>query len=799
MNPNPTPKLNESQSQAVTAPGSVAVIAGAGTGKTTVLGERYLFHLQQYSPLQILALTYTDAAAAELRQRVMQRVRSEHPDSPRLLAEIQAAPILTFHAFCQKIILENPIEAGLPANFALLETVQDPTWLPGQIERAMAQLDPADLRHFGVSLLKKVVAEYSQDPMGVLEALAIDLNELEERFNRERGDQLARLAPVLEGLKAVKAAIRDKYPEIFGRIIGALECIDVDPGRAKELLKGLNLKSAPRASTVPEMKIVKELRDGPPDNFCLIYLQWGSNRQDLTILRRVVEKVDQQLRQTKVEWGRLEFADLERHALEALENLDVQKRYRERYPVCLVDEFQDTNPVQVKLLRLLNPDKLTIVGDPQQSIYSFRRADPRLLEEMAGVIEQKGGQKVTLSITHRYHHRIAHYIDPLFKRLWPEYQEMETPRIPPVPELEEHVISQEKPGNASESRKFQAQEVVRQIRELQKEPIRVHEKGQTVPVEYRHIAVLSRTWAPLQELAEILEKEGIPVTQPAEGSLLDTPVGQDAQALLAFLDNSNDDLALATVLRSPFFALTDAQIVGLVLRGGRGKGWEFLQTQENHAQVCQILQQLRDQASKQPAVRLLRLADRLTGYSAVLSGIGVQNNGLTRDLADWRGLLQWVMEQPMGHPGALARRMDQLKQANLRVPRPPIEGGNAVTLSTIHSAKGLEWPVVFLFDLSRKAPSYSPRVIFSQEWGLAIKHDRLLESLYRVIELRRKQGQEEEEKRLLYVAMTRARDFLYLLGGNDTGLWKHIVQVSPDRLSVQEAKATDPEDELPLC
>lgn len=787
MNPNPTPKLNEAQSQAVTAPGSVAVIAGAGTGKTTVLGERYLFHLQQYSPLQILALTYTDAAAAELRQRVMQRVRSEHPDSPRLLAEIQAAPILTFHAFCQKIILENPIEAGLPANFTLLETVQDPTWLPGQIERAMAQLDPADLRHFGVSLLKKVIAEYSQDPMGVLEAVTIDLNELEERFNRERGDQLARLAPVLEGLKAVKAAIRDKYPEIFGRIIGALECIDVDPGRAKELLKGLNLKSAPRASTVPEMKIVKELRDGPPDNFCLIYLQWGSNRQDLTILRRVVEKVDQQLRQTKVEWGRLEFADLERHALEALENLDVQKRYRERYPVCLVDEFQDTNPVQVRLLRWLNPDKLTIVGDPQQSIYSFRRANPRLLSEMAAEIVQGGGLEVTLTITHRYHHRIAHDIDPLFKRLWDEYEGMQTRRDPPVPELNKYVISQEKPGNASESCKLQAQEVVRQIRELQKEPIRVHEKGQTVPVEYRDIAVLSRTWAPLQELAEILEKEGIPVTQPAEGSLLDTPVGQDAQALLAFLDNTNDDLALATVLRSPFFALTDAQIASLARREEkiRPRVWTILQNREEFSKVYQILQQLRDQASKQPAVRLLRLADRLTGYSAVLAGIGVQNNGLTRDLADWRGLLQWAMEQPMGHPGALARRMDQLKQANLRVPRPPIEGGNAVTLSTIHSAKGLEWPVVFLFDLSRKAPSYSPRVIFSQEWGLAIKHERLLESLYRVIELRRKQGQEEEEKRLLYVAMTRARDYLYLLGGNDTGLWKHIVQMSPDRLSVQ--------------
>jgi ATP-dependent helicase/nuclease subunit A len=796
MNPNPSPKLNEAQSQAVTAPGSVAVIAGAGTGKTTVLGERYLFHLQQYSPLQILALTYTDAAAAELRQRVMQRVRSEHPDSPRLLAEIQAAPILTFHAFCQKIILENPIEAGLPANFTLLETVQDPTWLPGQIERAMAQLDPADLRHFGVRLLKKVVAEYSQDPLGVLEALQIDLNELEERFNRERGDQLEIARKILAELNAIELIERKGFDEFYQLAIPALECLEHDPEQARELVNQIDFRKGKKDARVKAlMKEFQRYLDKAHPDTSLIYLQWGSNRQDLTILRRVVEKVDQQLRQTKVEWGRLEFADLERHALEALENLDVQKRYRERYPVCLVDEFQDTNPVQVRLLRLLNPEKLTIVGDPQQSIYSFRRANPRLLNEMALEIVQGGGFEVTLSITHRYHQRIAQYIDPLFKRLWDEYEGMQTRRDPPVPQLEKYVNSQENPGNASESRKLQAQEVVGRIRELQQDSIQVYEKGQLLPVEYRHIAVLSRTWAPLQELAEILEREGIPVTQPAEGSLLDTPVGQDAQALLAFLDNPRDDLSLVTVLRSPFFALTDAQIVSLARREEKiPRVWEVLQNRGEFAEVYQILQQLRDQASRQPAVRLLRLADRLTGYSAVLAGIGVQNNGLTRDLADWRGLLQWVMEQPMSHSGAVARRMDQLKQAKLRVPRPPMEGGDAVTLSTIHSAKGLEWPVVFLFDLSRKAPSYSPRVIFSPEWGLAIKHERLLESLYRVIELRRKQEQEEEEKRLLYVAMTRARDFLYLLGGKSEGLWKLVMQASPDRLPMQETVVNDPED-----
>src|SRR5690625_3957806 len=137
--------LTEAQKQAAHAPGSVAVLAGAGTGKTFLLTHRYLHHLRSgLNPLQIVATTFTDSAAAELRSRIRAAVRAQYPDSSELLAQLEIAPISTMHSLCQQICREYPQESELPAGFSILDEVEQVLWFERHYPQALSQL-PAHL------------------------------------------------------------------------------------------------------------------------------------------------------------------------------------------------------------------------------------------------------------------------------------------------------------------------------------------------------------------------------------------------------------------------------------------------------------------------------------------------------------------------------------------------------------------------------------------------------------------------------------------------------------------------------
>ena len=160
---------------------------------------------------------------------------------------------------------------------------------------------------------------------------------------------------------------------------------------------------------------------------------------------------------------------------------------------------------------------------------------------------------------------------------------------------------------------------------------------------------------------------------------------------------------------------------------------------------------------------MLKLADRLTGYTAVMANLP----GAERREADWRGFRELVrdLERGADHAFTVVRWLRQLQEANAEVPRPPLEAGDAVSLMTIHAAKGLEWPVMIIPDLARGYPSHSASTLFDPELGVAVKFgdDDGEPVLYRLISDRKLRSEEAEARRLFYVACTRARDHLILM------------------------------------
>ena len=303
-----------------------------------------------------------------------------------------------------------------------------------------------------------------------------------------------------------------------------------------------------------------------------------------------------------------------------------------------------------------------------------------------------------------------------------------------------------------------------------------------------------------------MEGRGIPILQAGGGNLLDTREAKDAWALLRFLANPSDDLALVAVLRSPFFAVSDPILFALSQTlPDKTSWWKQIKTSSEPVLVrcVECLNRLLGERRSEAPTRLLQIADRLTGYTAVIANLP----GSTRRTADWQGFGAFIRQLELGTNDVLSvvRRLQQLVTNDVQIPRPAIEGGNAVSLMTIHAAKGLEWPIVVVPDLTRGSVNDSASVYFDPELGVALKLEdddgaKQKSALLTLLEYRQRQAEQEETKRILYVAMTRVRDRLILTAPSTTGTGLDLLLPGlelPPELIPFDPELAKPVDALP--
>ncbi len=785
---DPTPQ----QAEAAHAPTNVAVTAGAGTGKTRMLAWRYLHHVQQdgLSPLEIVAVTFTDKAADELRSRIRTTIECSNLGTD-VAAQVEASQISTIHALAAKICRDFYDIAGLPSDFVILDDEESAMWSAAQFEKAMGGIDPSIIEELGYTWLSSVLRQLLADPLASETALSCDTSlwrgVIEDAVAAEISELRSTDAWVaaMESLSRYSGKASDK---LEGARLQALEAIaNIESGMAiSESIEVLCALKTHVGTAVnwdsDDREIVKtylsELKQAVKESKGPLQLSYGeldeTLRRQLELVRAAFVQARTFLQNTKLAEGRIDFADIEDYALRALRDRRVVDHYTARWRAFIVDEFQDTNPVQAEMIRALSSTAtLTVVGDEKQSIYGFRGADVAVFKDFNDAIVEGGGKNVPLTRTYRSHSALTNTVNDIFSPVLGDlHQGLDAQRELPIAGISEPFVSVnivEKVSGAYKSQQqvIEARFIADQIRALT-------DSGQ---IKFSDIAILSRAWAPLDVYSDILAAFGIPAVHAGGGSLLTTREALDACAVLDFLAFPHDNIPLATILRSPFFAVSDTTLFHYVesLRGSGFSWWDGLRSTElpelqyAYSVLGQVLE-----TSRAPADSLREL-DRLTGYRAVLANLP---HGSRRE-ADWDGMLALIRKhEKAGRPDAcsLSRFFKYLLDAEVEISRPPLNAHDAVSLMTVHKAKGLEWPVVFIPDLSRDVRlNTTEYLIIDSELGVTFKveqedeADRLEPAIYTLAKKRLVDREREESKRVLYVAMTRAQDKVVITATKEKG------------------------------
>jgi ATP-dependent helicase/nuclease subunit A len=804
--------LTPEQQAAASTPSSVAVTAGAGTGKTHLLTERFLFYIQNrhISPLEIVTVTFTEKAALELRSRIRSLIQQKLPNRFDLLAELEAAQISTIHALAARICQENSEIAQIPANFQVLEDARGNIWLQEAIEAALANLRDRYFTDIPYSLMKESINYLLSDPHTADKALQQGTQDWQELIIEARKEALTNLIISNSWQKSRDILLKnignsdDKLEVIRQDVVTAMAELEEEYNRDSiaviEKIK-LNVGSKKNWHDIKLVKnALQEIRDLTKEGLIDLELSEADTRLQkmLPALTEAYREVTDYLTQLKQQARVLTFNDLEIFALKALANPSVRKYYQQRWRVFLVDEFQDTNPTQAELLKALTSNtELTIVGDVKQSIYGFRRADISVFTDFKEDILRNKGKEVILSTSFRTHQPLINLINRIFQPLLGKnHQDLKAYRQSPpdkinsrdvlvkrlnknIPYIQAFTIASNKDTDKTQRQKMEADRIAAKLKQILDNKTLVHDKQtQTLrPIAPGDILVLTRTWSPLEIYGEAISALGIPIAPAGGGNLLATREAKDCWALLRFLAHPEDDIALVALLRSPWFTISDRvlfEIARTFERQDEDKitWWESIQNiQEPELEYpVKVLTELLTQRDYDPPSRLLQKSDRATGYTAIISNL----TGGKRRLADWQGFREFVKELEAGTQDifGVVRDLKQLYDNDAVIPRPPLEIDNAVALMTIYAAKGLERALVVVADLSKEKPPSYPTVYFNSQWGVALKskdnrNNYQKPVLYKWLENQKQQQELAEELRVLYVALTRARDYLILTANSE--------------------------------
>ncbi len=764
----PLTAAQENASRLTTPLLDTCVVAGPGSGKTTVLIDRYVRLVEAgIRPSRILAITFTERATLNMRQKLTEAFASRGD----LLREVEQAWVSTMHGFCLRLLREHAIAAGVDPEFRLLNEAQSMRIQDQASEDALDALyaeRPADFRDLMTALDRPNLARDLREVYDAIRAAGIPV-----------GDAVAAAAPeAVDFSKVYEAAARVEAGREWKWKLSQREAVD----RMLEWVRGcarlestapgsrwfehlghfkvnkLSLTSIP----VAVREDVKRIRDDLAPALVVSAASAYFAPVRLT-LAEALRRFDSLYRRRKREAGVLDFSDLEESALRLLRNrADIRQDVSSQFDQILMDEFQDTNGLQAALLELIRPDgRFYAVGDINQSIYGFRHADPEVFRAYRQHVESRDGRLCELRENWRSRPEILEAVSFVADGMPGIEPHDFAPARDFAPASEPAVEVLVSIGSADlEAADLEARHVARRIRELAGTLLPA--KG---PARFRDFALLFRTSTPMMAFAEALEREGIPFSVRGGRGFYDCPEVTDLICLLRILANPRDEVSLAGVLRSPFVGVSDETLWRMRSAGNLGEALfaalpagDPEETQRLDLFRCYFLQW---RHGRLPVDQNLASALDLSGYEIRLTT--AERANVARFLAETRDALQRMsLDQYL-------EELDRLRESDPRDADPQSEEtADRVILQTMHSAKGLEFPVVILPALGIGASNENSSISFLPGLGLGVKwrnpatgesvRDRISDSIDR----RRDVEQEEETNRLLYVAMTRAEERLIL-------------------------------------
>jgi ATP-dependent helicase/nuclease subunit A len=784
--------------------GSLMVRAGAGTGKTTVLVERFVRAVvRDGAPVEdILAITFTEKAASEMKARVRRRFLELGRREEARAAE--AAWISTIHGFCSRVLRAHALSAGVDPDFRVLDELEAERIAADAFDSALeafmgAGADPDRL---------EMVAAYTPDRLRDMVRTAHSrLRSRGQRRPRLDEAQPPRAAGEREQLEAAACAVLAELgaappsASVSDAIAAVERCLGLlerersfaEPGE----LEDRRLSFSARA---------KALCSDACDAYRDALEAWRAlctarrEHRDHTMLRVLLELFDERYEQRKRLRSGLDFEDLEliaRDLLTAEEGL--REQYATRFAHVLVDEFQDTNPLQNELLERLERDNLFRVGDEKQSIYGFRNADVEVFRRHWSVAA-KEGRAETITVNFRSHGELLDAVDLAFERTWRDDFEplLEAPGGRPGqarsgPRVELLVTDRSKQrwdealGNDDPFGAAMHGATPWRAAEARLLAQRVGQLGADAGWAWRDIVLLFRATTSMAFYERALEERGIPTHVVGGRGYWAQQQVADLRHWLSALANPLDELAVYSVLASPLAGLSlDAvALIGLNSRDtGRDVHWAItepdglmeLLPQRDRQRLARFASLYEAERRAAPRVSLEALIDRAvtkTGYDRHILSLPAG----TRRMANVRKLMRMAREYEADEGRDVRGFIDALAERDLvqsREGEAPLEAEalDAVRLMTVHRAKGLEFPVVCVADLGKDGKEdYGPLRI-SDDGSLGLRLASLGGGTVDSTELARIQAEqrtasEAEEQRIFYVAVTRAQEQLVLSGATD--------------------------------
>ena len=862
-----------------TAGQNILVSASAGSGKTFVMAERILDQLARGVEIsQLFISTFTVKAATELKERLEKKISQQIQETDdvdlkqhlgRQLADLPNAAIGTMDSFTQKFLVKHGYLIDIAPNFRILQNESEQLLLKNEVFHQVFEDHYQGENKKKFYSLVKNFAGRGKDERGLRQQVYKIYDFLQSTSSPQKWLNES----FLKGFeKADFANEKDKLTEHIKQALWDLESffryhLDND---AKEFPKAaylenvqlvldeissLNQESDSQAYQAVLTRVVviskekngralanssrkadlKPLVDAYNEERKAQFAKLGQLADQITILdyqehyhedtwdlaktfQNFMSDFVNAYRERKRQENAFEFADISHYTIEVLENFpQVREAYQERFHEVMVDEYQDTNHIQERMLELLsNGHNRFMVGDIKQSIYRFRQADPQIFNEKFQRYAQnpQEGKLILLKENFRSSSEVLSATNDVFARLMDQevgeinYDSMHqlvfaNTKLTPNPENKAEFLLYDKDDSGQEEEESQAEtKLTGEMRLVIKEILKLHqEKG----VAFKEIALLTSSRSRNDQILLALSEYGIPVkTDGEQNNYLQSLEVQVMLDTLRVIHNPLQDYALVALMKSPMFGFDEDELARLSLQKAEDK------VQEN---LFEKLINAQKQAARQKELIHTALAEKLNQFMDILDSWRLYAKthslyGLIWKIYNDRFYYDYVGALPNGPARqanlyALALRADQFEKSNFKglsrfirmidqvleaqhdlasvAVAPPKD---AVELMTIHKSKGLEFPYVFILNMDQdfnKQDSMSD-VILSRQNGLGVKYIAKVETgaveahypktiKLSIPSLTYIQNEKElqlasysEQMRLLYVAMTRAEKKLYLVG-----------------------------------
>lgn len=799
-------KVNDSQERAIkTIDRNIAVNAGAGTGKTKVLTERYVYILE-HGDLEpnkevesIVAITFTKKATQEMIERIRMEVKKNfHKDDKwrRYYRDLEQANISTIHSFCGKLLKENPIEANIDPLFQVLEDDKaDKLLKESIIEILNKSLETNDeflklMSAFKINRIENIVSDF-YSVYNNIRTVGLDfefvksmtINQLEEL--RVNENDLKNIKEIIIYLSNNLTA-RSKLCKMVKNEDPIWMKFYKDEYKDEELCTIVEYIETNLGTSSKETEYFQKLRNS------ITNVLKTKDIENIWLYIQVLDlliAIDLKYQELKMNLGVLDYDDLQIKVLNLLDSEEIRSFYQSKFKYFMIDEFQDTNELQRKIFykltsvkKNLDQSNLFIVGDPKQSIYGFRGSDIDVFYNTIEDIKITTGENpITMSMNYRTCNGVLNFINSVFADVMGDkYDHLIADKVEEEP-IDIEVLENSDYTNYPELKTSEASSIY----EASLIAKRIKQLVDNGKFNYKDFAILFRATTRNYIYEDALKNYTIPYFNSSSKRFFYKQEILDIINGLKVISNPYDNIATIGFLRSPMVGISDNSLYYILKElnssvYNRLIDLEHLTiTVEDTNKIKEALKLLEYFYETKDIDTISTITEQLVEKTYFIETALLKANG-KQSLANIYKFIEMVKYYEVNNKRSLEDFIDYIEEIkNNYEPEATMESedSNVVKLLTIHKSKGLEFPVVIIPEMSKDSGGRYPNLLFNKDIGLGIKASDS-SGLYDVIKNILTIKENEEKERALYVAMTRAEKMLILGNqGKNSGFKKLIYEL----------------------